>query len=107
MAPTLSVSKYTDFIKSNEMVTVASAIIVTPLILASVVSLGTNLPVIGNNVWLVLLIASFVVFGLSSMVPAGILRSVVMGVGAGLFINFLIINPATRGIFSRLQTVGK
>jgi len=108
MAKTIpSVKSFTNFATSNEMITVASAILVTPLILGSVASLGTNLPVIGNNVWAVLLIASFIVFGLSSLVPAGMLRSIVIGVAGGLFINFLITNPISGRFFNRITARGQ
>jgi len=105
--PIPSTKSFTNFITSNEMIAVASSILVTPLILGSVASLGSNLPVIGNNVWAVLLIASFIVFGLSSMVPAGMLRSVVIGVAGGLFINFLITNPLTGRFFNRIAQRGQ
>jgi len=102
MVKGVNVTGFTNFIKSDEMITVASAILVTPLILGTVLNLGSNVPFVGQNVWVLLLIASFVVFGLSSMVPKGFMRSIVMGVGAGLFINFLITNPLTGRFFNRI-----
>jgi len=101
-----TIGQFTDFITSNEMVTVASAILVTPIILGSVVNFGSSVPFIGTNVWVILLIASFIIFGLTSMVPTGKARALVMGIGAGLFINFLITNPLTGKFFAGILTRG-
>ncbi len=102
--PKLDVDRFTKFLTSNEMIAVASAIIVTPLLLKSIESVISRFPVLRNNFTIGLLVAAFFLFVLAGLVPSGMLRSVVLGVSAGVVIT--AVAPFFQDAFSKLRIGG-
>lgn len=100
----VQIDKFTQFLKSSEVQVVGSAIFVTPLILGVVNRFGGNLPLVGGNIWIVFLIASFVVFGIASQV-SGIIKNILLGVSVGLLINAVLSGPLGKYIAPKLRSL--
>jgi len=96
----VQIGKFTDFLKSGEVVTVASALLITPVILGTVSSFGANLPVIGDRIWIIFLIASIVIFSVASMFT-GIIKNVLLGLSVGLAINSMLSTQFGAQLVSR------
>lgn len=85
--PTVKFSDFKKFITSPEIVAVGSAILVTPLIQATVESLVGSIPVVQNHATIALIIAAFVIFILASRIKMMMFRAVALGVAGGLLIT--------------------
>ena len=87
--PKVDIERFTKFLTSPEIIVAASAILLTPLILKSLESIVARFPVFGNNLTIGLIIAAIVIFAIAFMVPAGMIRSVVLGLVAGIVITLI------------------
>lgn len=96
----VQIGKFTDFLKSGEVVTVASALLITPVILGTVSSFGANLPVIGDRIWIIFLIASIVIFSVASMFT-GLIKNILLGLSVGLAINSFLSTQFGAQLVSR------
>ena len=84
--PKLKLGGYTNFIKSNEFIAVASAVLITPVILGMVTSLIGRLPFLRNNFAVGMIVASLIIFVIAGMFGSGMLRAIVLGISAGVLL---------------------
>jgi len=101
--PTISLNRFKDFIVSKEMIAVASAILITPVLLGTITAIVSRFPLIRDNVAIGLAVASFILFAIAMMFsPTGILRSVLIGVAAGTLITGIQSTTFAQNILGRL-----
>ena len=101
-----TVGGFKGFITSDIVIVAASAIFLTPITLGIVSGIGGRIPGIGNNITLILLVASIVVFMLSGMVGnflRGKLKPVLLGISIGLFFNAFTSTLVGNRIVNRLR----
>lgn len=84
--PSLRLSGFTSFVKSKEFVAVASAVLITPVVLGLVTSMVSRLPLLRNNFAVGMLVASIIIFIIAMMFGDGLLRAVILGISAGVLI---------------------
>jgi len=87
--PSLRLGGYTSFIKSNEFVAVASAVLITPVVLGMVTSFG-------------MIVASIIIFIIAGMFGSGMLRAVVLGISAGVLLVGLQSTSFVQSALNRL-----
>jgi hypothetical protein len=102
MVSTIKIGKFADFLKSDAVITTASAILLTPLILGTVTQFGSRIPAVGNRLWIIFLIASIIVFSIASMF-SGMIQDIVLGLSIGLAINALLSTSFGAGLLSRIS----
>jgi len=100
MVTTVKITKFVDFLKSDAVITSASAILLTPIILGTVTQFGSRIPAVGNRLWIIFLIASIIVFSIASMF-SGIIQDIVLGLSIGLFINAFLATSFGAGLLQR------
>lgn len=103
------VGGFTNFLKSDSVILVASAIFLTPLTLGLVGGLGGRIPFINTNITLIFIIASIAVFFLAGMVGSalkGKLQPVLLGISAGLAFNALASTQFGNRLVNRLKPNG-
>jgi len=100
--PTVSVSKFQTFLTSKEFIAVASAVVVTPLILTQVRNIVARTPLLQRNFTIGMVLVGFVIFLIAFMV-SGFIRTILIGVGAGVAITALapIFEGQISGVFNR------
>lgn len=101
-----TVGGFKGFITSDIVIVAASAIFLTPLTLGLVAGIGGKIPGVGNNITLILLIASIVVFMLSGAVGGmlrGKLKPVLLGISVGLFFNAFTSTQVGNRLVNRLR----
>jgi len=101
-----SVGGFTEFLKSDSVIIVASAIFLTPLTLGLVAGIGSRFPGIGNNITLIFIIASIIVFMLAGAVGGmlrGKLRPILLGISIGLAFNAFTSTQFGNRLVSRLR----
>lgn len=98
-APQLKVGRFLDFLKSKEFISVAAAVIITPLALRGVESLVTRFGVLRQNFTVALILAGFGLFLIAGMV-SGLLRAVILGIAAGVAIT--AVAPFFEGSLNRV-----
>ncbi len=99
--PKLRLGGFMDFIKSKEMIAVASAVLITPVVLATVTSLISRVPFIRDNFAIGMVIGSLVIFIIASMV-GGVFRSVMLGISAGVLLVGIQSTTFAQGLLNRL-----
>ena len=99
--PKLQIGKFTGFIKSNEFIAVASAVLFTPVILGSVNALISRFPVIRDNFAIGMAVAAFLIIIIAGML-SGFLRSIVLGLAAGVLLTGIQSTTAAQGLLGRL-----
>jgi len=92
------------FIKSNEVIAVGSAILITPVIMASITSLVSKVPFLRDHFAVGMIVASFVLFVLSATF-SGMLRAVVLGISAGVLLVGIQSTSIVQGFLSKLEEV--
>jgi len=92
------------FIKSNEVIAVASAILITPVIMASITAIISKVPLLRDHFAIGMLVASFIIFALSAMMT-GMLRAVLLGISAGVLIVGLQSTSIVQGFLGKLEEV--
>jgi len=100
--PSLKLGGYTSFIKSNEFVAVASAVLITPVVLGMVTSLIGRLPFLRNNFAVGMIVASIIIFIIAGMFGTGMLRAVVLGISAGVLLVGLQSTSFVQSALNRL-----
>ena len=103
MVNTVKIGKFADFRQSDAVITTASAILLTPLILGTITQFGSRIPAIGNRLWIIFLIASIVVFSIAGMLGKGMVQDIVLGLSIGLALNALLSTSFGVGLLGRLQ----
>jgi len=101
MVANIKIRKFTDFLKSDVVITTVSAILLTPLILGTVTQFGSRIPAVGNRLWIIFLIASIIGFSIASMF-SGMIQDIVLGLSIGLAINAVLATSFGAGILQRL-----
>jgi len=99
--PSLKINNFTTFLKSKEMIAVASAILITPVILATVTSLLSRVPFLRDNFAIGMLIASLAIFIIASMV-GGFLQPVLLGISAGVLLVGIQSTTFAQNLLNRL-----
>ena len=104
--PQLSLGKFTSFVTSDTVIVVAGAILVTPILLGilSTTILG-GLPVIRDNVFLALGLASLILFILAILlrgVFGNKLSMLFFGASAGALINAIQQTSFAQNILNRI-----
>jgi len=99
--PKLRLGGFMEFLKSKEMIAVASAVLITPVILATVTGLLSRVPFLRDNFAIGMLIGSLLIFIIASMV-GGMLRSVLLGISAGVLLVGIQSTTFAQGLLNRL-----
>lgn len=99
--PKIQVGKFFDFIKSNEFIAVGSAVLLTPVILGSVNAIISKFPVIRDNFAIGMAVAAFLIIIIAGML-SGIMRSVVLGLAAGVLLTAFQSTSVAQGLLGRL-----
>jgi len=102
LKPKLKLGGFTSFIKSNEMIAVASAVLITPVVMASVTSLLSRVPFLRDNFAIGMIVASLVIFIISSMV-GGVIRSILLGISAGVLLVGIQSTSIAQNLLGRLE----
>jgi len=100
--PSLKLGGYTSFIKSNEFVAVASAVLITPVVLGMVTNLIGRLPVLRNNFAVGMIVASIIIFIIAGMFGTGMFRAVILGISAGVLLVGLQSTSFVQSALNRL-----
>lgn len=100
----LKLGGFSSFIKSNEMIAVASAVLITPIVMASVTSLLSRVPFLRDNFAIGMVVASIVIFILSGMI-GGIARPILLGISAGVLLVGLQSTSFAQSLLGRLEGV--
>jgi len=100
--PSLKIGNFTEFLKSNEFVAVASAVLITPIILSSVTALIGRLPLLRNNFAIGMLVASLIIFIIASMFTQGFMRSIILGISAGVLLVGIQSTTVAQNLLNRL-----
>jgi len=99
--PKVKFGKFTDFIQSNEFIAVGSAVLLTPVILGTVTALISRFPVLRDNFAIGMAIAGFVIILIASMF-SGMVRSIVLGLAAGVLLTAIQSTSTAQGLLARL-----
>ncbi len=99
--PSLKLGTFTSFLKSNEMIAVASAILITPVILATVTALISRVPFLRDNFAIGMLIGSLAIFIIAGMV-GGILRPILLGIAGGVLLVGIQSTTFAQNLLNRL-----
>jgi hypothetical protein len=86
------------------MIAVASAILITPVVMASVTSLISRVPFLRDNFAIGMIVASLVIFIISSMV-GGIFRPILLGISAGVLLVGIQSTSFAQNLLGRLEGV--
>jgi len=100
--PKLRIGGFTNFLTSNEFVAVASAVLITPIVLSTVTALISRLPLLRNNFAIGMLIASLIIFIIASMFGAGFMRSILLGISAGVLLVGIQSTTVAQNLLNRL-----
>jgi len=100
--PSLRLGGYTSFLQSKEFVAVASAVLITPVVLGLVTSLIGRLPFLQNNFAIGMIVASIIIFIIAGMFGDGMLRAVILGISAGVFLVGLQSTTFVQSALNRL-----
>ena len=105
LKPTMSLSKFTDFVTGDTVLVVAGAILVTPILLGVIGTLTAGrIPLLQNNVMLALAVSSLIMFILATIFK-GKIRLVLLGASAGALINAIQQTQFAQNILSRIGGV--
>lgn len=100
--PKLQLGGFKSFISSKEFVAVASAVLITPVILSTVTALISRLPLLRNNFAIGMLVASVIIFILAMMFGDGLLRAVLLGISAGVLLVGIQSTTVAQNLLNRL-----
>jgi len=102
LKPKLKIGGFTDFIKSEKMITIASAILITPIVMALVQNIIAKVPFLRDNFLVGMIIASIVIFILAGMV-GGIFQAILLGISAGVILVGIQSTSFAQGLLGRLE----
>jgi len=100
--PKLRLGGFRSFVTSKEFVAVASAVLITPVILSTVTALISRLPLLRNNFAIGMLVASLVIFIIASMFGDGLMRAVILGISAGVLLVGIQSTTIAQNLLNRL-----
>lgn len=100
----LKIGGFVSFIKSTEMIAVASAILITPIVMGSVTALIGRFPFLRDNFAIGMLVASLVIFVIAGML-SGMLRAMALGISAGVLLVGLQSTSFAQELLGRLEGV--
>jgi len=100
--PSLKIGGFRNFITSKEFIAVASAVLITPVILSSVTAMIGRLPFLRNNFAIGMLVASLIIFIIASMFGDGMLRAVLLGISAGVLLVGIQSTTLAQNLLNRL-----
>ncbi len=95
---------FVGFLKSNEVIAVGSAILITPVIMSSITALISKVPFLRDHFAVGMVVASFVLFALSATF-SGMLRAVVLGISAGFLLVGIQSTSIVQGFLTKLEEV--
>lgn len=101
--PKIKLEKFTSFVKSNEMIAVASAVLITPVVLGTVTALISRFPLLRDNFAIGLIVAAFFIILLAAMIPNRMIKSIVLGVAAGTLITAFQSTTLAQNLLGRLS----
>lgn len=84
--PQATLGDFKEFLTSPELIVVGSAIVLTPLLQASVQSILDRIPILQDHATIALLVAGFIVFIIASKLK-GVIKQIALGFAAGLAIT--------------------
>ena len=102
LKPKLKIGGFTSFIRSNEMIAVASAILITPIVMASVTSIISRFPFLRDNFAIGMLVASLAIFIIAGML-SGMLRAIALGISAGVLLVGIQSTTIAQNLLGRLE----
>lgn len=97
-----AIGGFTSYLSSPEALAAVGAMVFTPLIMSYIVPLVSRLPVLGGQPALALLVGAIIVFIIARYIGGGLIRSLLLGVSAGMVINAILATGVGRGIVTRL-----
>ena len=100
--PSLKLGGFRSFITSKEFIAVASAVLITPVILTTVTALISRLPFLRDHFAIGMLIASLALFILAGMFGEGMLRAVMIGISAGVLLVGVQSTTIAQNLLNRL-----
>jgi len=99
--PSLKTGQFMSFLKSKEMIAVGSAVLITPVVLATVTALISRVPFLRDNFAIGMLVASLAIFIIASMV-GGFLQPVLLGISAGVLLVGIQSTTFAQNLLNRL-----
>ena len=103
-SPKLQVSKFTNFLTSDQAITAASAIIITPAVLGFVSRLTSRSGFLVQHATVALLLSAILVFIVAGMM-SGVIRSVLLGASIGIFVNAMLTVAPIAAAVNRIGAV--
>lgn len=100
MLQKLKLNEFQSFVMSPEIIAVASAVIVTPMLLGSIEGLIERVPLLKDHITIALIVVGFVVFIIASKLH-GIPKFIIIGIAGGLLITG--INPFIQEQFKKVK----
>jgi len=100
--PTLKLGGFRSFITSKEFIAVASAVLITPVILTTVTALISRLPFLRDHFAIGMLIVSIIIFILAGMFGETIMRAILLGVSAGVLLVGVQSTTIAQNLLNRL-----
>lgn len=100
--PSLKLGGFRSFVTSKEFIAVASAVLITPVVLTTVTALISRAPFLRDHFAIGMLIASIALFILSSMLGDGLLRAVALGISAGILLVGVQSTTIAQNLLNRL-----
>ena len=102
--PQISLDSFKDFVKSNELIAVGAAILITPVLLATIQQVISRFPLLRDNLAVGLALAGFAIFIIALMFGGGRpkVRAFLVGIAAGVFITGLQASSIGQQLFARI-----
>ncbi len=100
--PSLKLGGFRSFITSKEFIAVASAVLITPVILTTVTALISRLPFLRDHFAIGMLVVSILLFILASMFGETMLRAVLLGISAGVLLVGVQSTTIAQNLLNRL-----
>ena len=100
--PSLKLGGFRSFITSKEFIAVASAVLITPVILTTVTALISRLPFLRDHFAIGMLIVSLAIFILAGMFGEGMLRAIMIGISAGVLLVGVQSTTIAQNLLNRL-----
>lgn len=99
--PKVSVSRFSNFVTSKEVLIAGASFVLTPIALSKINGKLGSIPFVGNNPTLALVLVAFVIFLIGSQM-SGFVRTIIIAVGAGVFVSAVLAIPSVQSTLSRV-----
>ena len=102
--PQISIASFKEFVQSKELIAVGAAILITPVLLATIQQVISRFPLLRDNLAVGLVLAGFVIFLIAGMFAGGMpkVRALLVGVAAGVLITGIQASSLGQQFFTRL-----